>query len=397
MVQRDPASVEAQDEAGDSVSDIALAASAAIIGIIAEALAEVTPDTLPVDVAIGSIAAEAKAAKVMQDARDKAKDSARRSMHGMAGGNDDWAKPMFDAKGITQRRYIENAITKAIVMQGIQAVEIAIDAIMDTSAVGIVQGGRLMSTKEAYTYALQDAVAASKAGFEAYTASVQRTVKTMSESGLRVVTGKKPSIPRVQFASGRTQEVYSVVRSRVMSGYRETMQAMRNQQGREFGADGVEVSAHALCAPDHAEYQGNQYPKREFDDIQRGLARPLITGANCHHMTYPILYGISPKAYDDGQLAEMLRSSEETVTFNGLSGKRMTMTRYEASQYQRGVEATARKYATRADLQSKASVSDAESRKMYRKTVESYRRMCDEAGLKPRRDRMLSNFELLKK
>lgn len=396
MVQRDPASVEAQDEAGDSVADIALAASAAVLGIIADGLADVTPDTLPVDVAISANAAEAKAAKAIKEANAKAKASARRSIISMADGNDDWAKPMFDAKGIKQSRYVENAITKAIVMQGIQAVEIAIDAIMDTSAVGIVQGGRLMSTKEAYTYALQDAVAASKAGVEAYTASVQRTVKNLSESGLRVVTGTNPKLPMVQFSSGRTQEVYSVVRSSVMSGYRETLQAMRNQQGREFGADGVEVSAHALCAPDHAEFQGNQYPKREFDDIQQGLERPIEIGKNCHHVTYPILYGISQRTYSDEDLADMLRSSEETVTFDGLSGKRMAMTRYEASQYQRGVEANARKYATRADLQTKAGVSASESRKMYQKTIESYDRICKEAGLNRRKDRMLSSFDLIK-
>lgn len=396
----DPASVEAQDEAGDAVADIILAASASIAAIIAKAAGSVTPDTQYVEVVIGARAAEAQADKVISDARDKAKASARRTFDRMAVGNDEWARPMFEAKGIKQNRVMENKITASIIRNGLEAVEVVLDSILDTSVVGMVQNGRLMSTKDFYLNAVSDAVAASKAGQEAFTASVQRTVKTLSEKGLCVRTGIKVTdkdIPRIKYASERTQEVYSVARQRVMQGYRETMQSMRNQQGEEFDSDGYEVTAHSLCAEDHLPYQGKQYSKKEFEEIQEYLesdhGRPLVTGANCHHMYYPVILGISVPAYSRDQLARMRESSEKTVTFNGLSGKQMTMTRYEASQYQRGVENNARRYATQADLDRVANVSSAQSEKMLAKTKQAYGRICRQAGLAQRPDRMLSNLK----
>lgn len=389
----DPASVEAQDEAGDAVADIILAASASIAAIIAKAAGSVTPETQYVEVVIGARAAEAKAERIISDAREKAKASVKRSFERMASANDDWAKPMFDAKGIKQNRVIENKITSAIIRNGLDVAMGVLDTVLDTSVVGIVQGSQLLSTRDAYVKAVSDAVAASKAGQEAFTASVQRTVQTLSQNGLRVRTSVSASTQKTLYRSGRTQEVYSVARSRIMGEYRQTMQSMRNQQGREFGADGVEVTAHSLCADDHLEYQGQQYTNKEWERKQFEPARPLVIGANCHHMTYPILYGISRPAYSREELAKMRESSEETVTFNGLSGKQLTMDRYKASQYQRGIESRARMYATQADLDKVAKVSSTESEKMLAHTKAAYARICRQAGLKPRPDRMLSNLK----
>lgn len=388
---KDPASVESQDEVGDAIESIVLAASAAVLAVIVSDLAKVTGETSYVDVAIGSIAAEKRIESIIADCREESVAEAKMAFHRMADGNDEWAARYFKAKGIEQKRYLENAATKGIIERGIESAEKIINDRLNTGVLGITQGNRLISTRQAYISVIQDAVAALKAGEAAYTASVQRSVRTLSKSGLRVPVGRKDvALPTVRYASGRNQEVYSVVRMEEMRAYREAMDEMRMKQGEEFEYDGVEISAHALCAPDHQPYQGNQYTIKEFDDIQSGLDRKLIEGANCHHRRSPIILGISPKAYSREQLAQMKRSSNETITFTGVSGKELSMTRYEASQYQRSLEAKARKYATRADLEKMACVSDAESRKAYKATVKAYGEVCIEAGLKPRKDRMKS-------
>ena len=37
--------------------------------------------------------------------------------------------------------------------------------------------------------------------------------------------------------------------------------------GEQFGADGVEIDAHMLCAEDHLPYQGGQYSNEEFEQF----------------------------------------------------------------------------------------------------------------------------------
>ena len=45
---------------------------------------------------------------------------------------------------------------------------------------------------------------------------------------------------------------------------------MLDYHGQKFGADGVELSAHAICAPDHLAVQGRQFSNEEFDKMQIG-------------------------------------------------------------------------------------------------------------------------------
>lgn len=107
---------------------------------------------------------------------------------------------------------------------------------------------------------------------------------------------------------------------------------MMEETGQRFGADGVEISAHGLCALDHVDIQGRQYRKAEWDRINGGLKCPLGT-LNCHHYAIPIIYGVSRPMYSRKELAEINRRSKETVEWKGRE-----MTRYQASQKQRQLE-----------------------------------------------------------
>ncbi len=64
---------------------------------------------------------------------------------------------------------------------------------------------------------------------------------------------------------------------------------------KSAGADGIEISAHVLCAEDHLPYQGKQYSNKDFERIQASLDRPFGQW-NCKHTMYPIILGVSDEA-----------------------------------------------------------------------------------------------------
>ena len=243
---------------------------------------------------------------------------------------------------------------------------------MKTSALGVVDGqGNFRVFARAYREYIADAVSAMKAGQETYQQAVARITRELAQSGLRV-----------QYPS-RTMELYSAVRMNVMDNYKATMSELRKMQGREFGADGVEITAHAPCAPDHLPYQGKQYTTREYNEIQDELTRDIETGANCRHRADPIILGISDPAWSDKMREELEKQSTETVTITGSNGMTKEMTRYEASQYQRQMERGIRKL-------SEQSYLDPDNKALKDRIDRArgdYRRISKEAGLTTRMER----------
>lgn len=94
-----------------------------------------------------------------------------------------------------------------------------------------------------------------------------------------------------------------------------------------------------MCAKDHINIQGRQFPKDS--PALAGLARPIGTH-NCHHTKRPILIGISMPAYTKDELKAVNDRSNQEVTWHSAAGNEMTATRYEASQYQRKMEVAIR-------------------------------------------------------
>lgn len=79
----------------------------------------------------------------------------------------------------------------------------------------------------------------------------------------------------------------------------------------------------------------------------------------------------------------MRTKSHEKVTVTGLSGKKLTMTRYEASQYQRRVETSIRKMNENAYLLEQANLTNFAKMEgqTIRKHMAEYRRISKQAGL----------------
>jgi len=132
------------------------------------------------------------------------------------------------------------------------------------------------------------------------------------------------------------------MRQNVLDGVKDIAHEVARQTGEQFGADGVEIDAHDNCAPDHLPYQGRQFKKAEFDEIQNSLPR-MFGQYNCQHTFYPILLGTSQPAYTEDERQAMINQSTEKIEYEGKQ-----YTRYEATQLQRHIETAVRQSKDRA-------------------------------------------------
>ena len=188
---------------------------------------------------------------------------------------------------------------------------------------------------------------------------------------------------RITYASGHTRRLDSAVRMNILDGVREVNNGIREQVGKEFGADGVEITVHALCAKDHVNIQGKQFSNKEFKKMNDSLKRKIST-CNCKHATFPIILGVSKPAYTDEELAKYKANSEQKVTIDGRE-----MTKYEATQVQRRVETEIRKAKDKAIFAE--NLGDAELAKQAKARVEAlkkhYNNVSRQSGLTPKLDR----------
>lgn len=140
----------------------------------------------------------------------------------------------------------------------------------------------------------------------------------------------------VRYPTGHRDRIDVAVRRCVQSGLGGTVGALNEMACDELDCDLVEVTAHWNARPSHAEWQGLVYSRSgknknypDFSVCGYGTGAGLL-GWNCYHDFHPFFEGLSERLYNDGELREM---KENTVTYQG-----KTMSGYEATQYQRGLE-----------------------------------------------------------
>lgn len=380
-----------EDELADALEQIMRNASDEVLAIIAEALGNVTEDLTYSEIVISSKSVDAKVQAILDKARKSGDAEIERVFDKLRAEREDWAKPYFEAQGIPQ---VETEAKTAIIASGMEAAKERLDYFAKSKVVGIMQNGKLVTPRQAYVKAVTEAANATNIGAEAFQATVQKTCRDLVKSGLRV-NPKSTEAPRIRFSSTttsgkqRTQELYSKVRTDTMAVYSETVLEYNAEIGEQFGADGWEVTAHALCAEDHLEFQGQDYTKQEMEDIQSRLTRPLMYGANCHHELRPIIMDINKRAFSDKQLNEMRDYSNKMVTFTGLNGKERTMTRYNASQYLRSLENKTRQMNTQAKLE-KLAGTESGAKRVERRVRSVAKQLCEDTGLLYDTDRMRS-------
>lgn len=246
--------------------------------------------------------------------------------------------------------------------------------IANTSVVGVVTHSGFMTPGDAYKAMIDQAAAQMASGKMGLNAAVRSVLKQFADSGLAVV----------EYESGRTRSLGAAIEMNLKEATSQVYQGVQRRVGQEFGADGVEISAHGDCAPDHLDIQGRQFTLEAYEKLNNSLSRPIGT-MNCRHTIYTIIIGVSEPTYSDEELAEMRAKSLAVQEFDGKH-----MTTYEASQMQRRLERGIRQQKYRSVI-AKAAGDDVMRREAQLKINEmtgKYKELSDAFGLKTKAERM---------
>lgn len=188
------------------------------------------------------------------------------------------------------------------------------------------------SISEMYQKTTDRAILSAQQGRESYQSAIHNAMKEMTSNGLRTV----------DYATGYSRRADSSVRMNIMDGIRRLNRELQEELGKEFGADGIEVSHHKNSAPDHIDtVDGKQFSKEEFERVNNSLDRH-VGELNCYHFVYPIVLGVSEPIYSKEQLEEDKNNNKKGFEFEGTH-----YTNYEGTQLQRKIETKIRQYKDR--------------------------------------------------
>lgn len=297
--------------------------------------------------------------------------------------NDNLADNLYKARNMPPSNFATDLALLNVVKQAKKSM---VDNVVNLSkTTGFVFNGKMTDTAKVYNYAVNKAIFEVQQGYFDYNTVMRSTITQLASSGLRTV----------DYSSGYSRRLDSSVRQNLSDGIRNLNMAYRETQGSQFGSDGVEISAHGLCAPDHISIQGKQYTKKEFEKLNGSLERPIGT-MNCHHYIFPIIMDISKPAYSDDELKSYKESSSKEVEYSALKkdkdGKPIVnkLNRYDASQVQRKTETNIRQLK---DIRNQLSLNDdkigvAEYERKIKQKTAYYKKISGEIGLKPQMDRL---------
>lgn len=189
---------------------------------------------------------------------------------------------------------------------------------------GVLECMDLAST---YTQILDSALIQISAGGFDYNSVLKKTVKELTNSGLRTI----------DYASGKATRVEVAARRAVMTGVSNLTADISNYNAEKLGTDSFEVAWHANARPTHQEWQGKVYTKEQLTTIcGLGTVTGLL-GANCYHEYYPFIVGISERSMTDEEIAEANAKENTPDTYKGKE-----YTSYQATQKQRSMEVAMR-------------------------------------------------------
>ena len=209
-----------------------------------------------------------------------------------------------------------------------------------------------------------------------YNTVIRRVVMQMTNSGLRTV----------DYASGRSNRVPVAVRMSVLTGVSQITGRINEHNAKLLGTEYFEVDWHPGARPSHAVWQGKVYSRDELETVC-GLGTVTgLCGANCYHVYYPFIPGVSERLYTDEWLEEQNRKELETKEWNG---KEYNL--YEQTQKQRQMETAMRAQREKIDALKAAKVSSDEitlAKAKYQAQLNEYSRFCRQMGLKEQRERI---------
>lgn len=322
--------------------------------------------------------------KIMEDL-EKASQLSRKDLEELleiaAEENIEFANVYYEAKGMDKVSYKDSKQFQNIVKSVEKTTQGVFLNLSSTTAIKLLKDngeGYLKGIREAYEDVIDRCVLAVATGQMDYQKAMYDTIKQLSSSGVKKIfydnEGKRAYARRLD----------SSVRMNILDGVRQVNIGIQEQVGKEFGADGVEVSHHVNCAPDHIHIDGQQFSKKKFEKINNNLTRP-IASMNCRHFVFSIVLGVSSPLYTKKQLEEDRKNNEKGFEYEG---KHYTL--YEGEQLQRKIELAVRQ---QKDLQiiakssgDKDTISKAQSN--ITQLTQKYKELSKISGLPTKMDRM---------
>ena len=245
-----------------------------------------------------------------------------------------------------------------------------------TKTMGFVVDGKFSSLSDVYRKVSGEAFKAVATGAMSYNEAVLKAAAPLISSGVKTIN----------YETGAVMDVRAAIRRNVMSSIGELTNKISEQNFKDLGCDGWEISAHMACAPDHESIQGRQFTAKEWDRLDAGLKRHLGT-LNCGHIKFPIIIGKSQPVYSESTLKAYKDKNKKGVTYDG-----QHYTTYEATQKQRAIENAIRK--TREEMEHYISLGAAGEEKAKRLRLKSaslrrlYNDFCSKTGLTPQYNRL---------
>ena len=270
--------------------------------------------------------------------------------------------------------FADNAIAQQIVEA---AVKLAQEDLTNlTQTMGFVgEDGVVRELTSAYQHATDTAFTQVVSGGADYNTALRKACAQLVRQGIRTI----------DYESGIHTSLEAAVRRNLMGGLGLMVEEISQKNHDTLGADGWEISAHAMSAPDHEPFQGKQYSDEAYARLNASLHRRIGT-LNCGHNAFPILLGISQPQYTPQELEQFRSDNETGVTVDGRH-----YTGYEATQKQRQIERAIRTQKRRVLVEEAGGDKDrlSAARIRLQRLQQEYRRFSKSAGLRTEEERLL--------
>ncbi|MBM6938474.1 phage minor capsid protein [Pseudoflavonifractor phocaeensis] len=270
--------------------------------------------------------------------------------------------------------FADNTVAQQIVEAAVKLAQEDLTNLVQT--IGFVgEDGVARELTSAYRHATDTAFTQVVSGGTDYNTALRRACAQLVQQGIRTI----------DYESGVHTSLEAAVRRNLMGGLGLMVEEISQENHDALGADGWEISAHAMSAPDHEPFQGKQYSDEDYARLNASLHRRIGT-LNCGHNAFPILLGISQPQYTSQELEQFRSDNEAGVMVDGRH-----YTGYEATQKQRQIERAIRTQKRRVLVEEaggdKERLSAAQIR--LQRLRQEYRRFSNAAGLRTEEERLM--------
>lgn len=282
------------------------------------------------------------------------------------------AKDLYAGMGQAYVKFEDNAFIQNLI--GGAFMQTSGEMVNMTGTMGFVVGGNAVELSKFYQDTMDNAISLIMGGGFDYNTVLKKAIKQMTNSGIRWIN----------YESGWHNRITVAARRSVMTGLSQMTRGITEDTAKRLNTDTFEVSAHAGARPDHADWQGKVYTKKQLYEIcGLGTVTGLL-GANCYHTYYPYIKGMSKRAYTDEQLKAWRNDTPKMY-----KGKEYTQ--YQAQQRMRQMETNMRAQRQTINLLKLGGAEKetiTEERIKYRIQMQQYKDIAKFFGLKEQKERI---------